>query len=272
MLRSDAFLKRIVLITAFLCVVMRAVLAAAESDQALVLGGPIFPNGWMYDNNGKVAGLRLEFFGKIARHAGYKWRGKLFPAKRLMTNLVQGRVDVSMLVLNPMLNNPTLILTGKEPIYTENLNIYSPKYPSSVRFRTDLRGKQIVVMRGYGYGGFKDWLNDPQNQIQQVEVDGFDQAISMLIKRNLDYALLYDLNFEAGMADLEVQNRTDVLTQAKNLNVTNWAKVPVYFHLSRKALPDAEQILASLMQSFHTLQKEGSLAEVETMDFPTENP
>ena len=253
------------------CAAAHTIIVAAETRRTLILSGPIFPIGWMYEDSGKVGGTRPEFFDKIAGHAGYNWTGKLYPAKRLMESIAQGQVDLSMLVLNPLLNKPALILTSEEPIYTENLNLYSPKGTPPVQYRSDLKGKKIVVMRGFGYGGFKTWLDDPRNNVTQFEVDTFVQAINVLVSRTQDYALLYDLNFQSVLEELE---RTDkkMFHLAKKLTVTNWSRVPVYFHLSRKALSDAEQVLDRLMKSFHALQAEGVLPKVETTDIPGDRP
>ncbi len=251
---------------------MQAPGAFAAQNRTLILSGPPFPTGWMLDTHGEIGGKRPEMFGEIANHAGYNWIGKLFPAKRLMQSIAEGTVDLSMLVKNPLLDKPDLILTSSEPIYTENLNIYGLKDSPPVEYRNDLQGKRIVVMRGYGYGGFKTWLDDPANQVELYEVDTFEQAISVLIKRDLDYALLYDLNFEAGLNTLLINENEALLDQAKAFTLTEWSKVPVFFHLSKKALPDADQVLTRLMYSFHELQKEGVIPPVETMDMPGDRP
>lgn len=262
--------KALCLVALVWCVLAQTISVAAASQRTLLISGPPFPTGWMYLENGKVGGLRLEFFDKIARHAGYQWKGELYPAKRLMESIIHGKVDLSMLVLNPLLDKPEHVLTSREPVYTENLNLYGQKGTPPVQYRSDLQGKEIVVMRGYGYGGFKTWLDAPENNVKQYEADSFASAIQMLLRRDLDYALLYDLNFEAAL--IELASQPDSHARAMELSVTNWSKVPVYFHLSREALSDAEEVLARLMRSFHTLQEEGKLPPVEPMAMPGDRP
>ncbi|GAA3952679.1 hypothetical protein [Allohahella marinimesophila] len=257
-----------VVILSLIAQTVQAESSTVDASPNLILGGPVFPTGWMYLDNGSVGGQRPEFFDKVARHAGFSWQGQLFPAKRLMSNLLQGHVEITMLVQNPLLDQPNLILSGEEAIYTENLNIYGKSGSAPVRYRSDLMGKKIVVMRGYGYGGFKRWLDDPDNRVQQFEVDSFQQAISVLIERQQDYALLYDLNLEAGLKALSKDGDHAASKQAKQFTVTKWAKVPVYFHLSKRALPDAQAVLDKLMNSVHELQDEGVLPLVELQEMP----
>ncbi len=270
--RAAPLFAALIVVSMLLGGVMHAESASAETGRTLVLGGPEFPTGWMYLENGEVGGIRIDFFETVATHAGYSWRGELYPAKRLMKTILGGKVDLSMLVRNPLLEKPALVLTSSEPVYTENLNLYGQEGSSPVAYRSDLAGKSIVVMRGYGYGGFKSWLDDPKNQVEQYEADSFSGAIAVKLRRNVDYALLYDLNFAAGLDELAAKNEHELLQQAKALTVTPWSKVPVYFHLSRKALPDAEQVLEQLMGSFHTLQQEGVLPPVEPLAMPGDRP
>lgn len=243
----------------------------AEQRRTLLISGPPFPTGWMYLEDGSVGGIRLDFFDKVATHAGFDWRGELYPAKRLMGFLVSGEVDLSMLVKNPLLDKPE-ILTGSEPVYTENLNVYGPEGSAPVAYRSDLKGKRVVVMRGYGYGGFRNWLDDPANEVELFEVDTFQQAISVLILRDMDYALLYDLNFESGLNALAIEDKEALLEAARAFTITAWSSVPVYFHLSRKALPDAEEVMARLMASFRALREAGEVPPVEVVDMPGDRP
>ena len=225
----------------------------AVEPLSLRMAGPDFAPYYYHDTEGQPAGELVRLYSMIVENAGYRWQGSIIPARRVMHGLAKGQYDSSILVKNPLLEKSAAMLVSPIHVSELILNIYSHQEMSAIQRKEQLRGHSIAVMRGYGYGGLKRWLDSEYNNLNVYELDSFSSVIRLLENQRVDYALLYDVNFAQGTQELG--------RPARELKLSTLTRVPLYFHLNKHKVPNAVQVMNNLMESYHDLIARGVLAD-----------
>lgn len=233
-----------------LCVVIPT---QANESLSLRMAGPDFAPYYYHDAEGRPAGELVRLYAMIVENAGYHWQGSIIPARRVMHGLAKGQYDSSILVKNPLLEKSAAMLVSPTHVSELILNIYSHQSKPPIQYKEQLRGHSIAVMRGYGYGGLKRWLDSEYNNLSVYELDSFSSVIRLLENKRVDYALLYDVNFAQGVKNLG--------RNARDVKLSTLTRVPLYFHLNKHKVPNANQVMSNLMKSYHDLIARGVLAD-----------
>lgn len=186
------------------------------------------PEGWLV----RVASAMLDKAG-----LAYTMRG--FPAARLVKNLQNAELDVSLLVRIPALEASCLF--SRVPIAQHELRAYRVGRTPPARGIDDFKSRSVITLHGYSYAGFIDQINDPPNRIRNEVTKSFKAGFAMLEKGRADYLLAYEANVQqadvAGIEGLQF----DVLR-----------RVPIHIVVSR-SYPDAERMLARLEALIKTI-------------------
>lgn len=228
-------------------------LSHAVEPLSLRMAAPDFAPYYYYDAEGQPAGELVRLYSMIVENAGYRWQGTIIPARRVMHGLAKGQYDSSILVKNPLLENSDVMITSPTHVSEMILNVYFHQNKPVIQRKEQLIGHSIAVMRGYGYGGLKRWLDGEYNNLNVYELDSFSSVIRLLENQRVDYALLYDVNFAEGTKDLG--------RSAKGIKLSTLTRVPLYFHLNKHKIPNANQVMVDLMESYHDLIARGVLAD-----------
>ncbi len=127
-----------------------------------------------------------------------------------------------------------LYISGGYACYRES----RPKYPL-----IPLNGRHVIVLLGYSYGDWFDYITDPQNNITHESAIKHDQALRMLLSHRVDYLLDYQLPINLALANMETPKLYyhDVFSIEGHIVVS-------------KKLPNAKQILRRLEDSYKSLQ------------------
>lgn len=232
------------------CGAMAALLCTAAVQAAeLRLAGPEFPPYYQIEN-GRPAGHLVDILARVIERAGHTWTGTLYPAARLMTAMTDGRAQATLVVRNQVLDGSPAVLRSPEPVAEMVLNVYSHGTPTPFGTREDLKGKTFLVMRGYGYGGLRQWMD--ANGVNVQETNSFESAVRMLEAGRVPYALLYDVNYAAGVTALG--------HEPAGVHAAGFQRVPLYIYLNASAAADAQRLMDELMRSWHALVADGVLA------------
>ncbi len=140
--------------------------------------------------DGQGRGPFIDMARELGAAIGHDIKPVSLPPKRAVKLVGSGEVDFWFgLATNALYNDNVYI--SKEPIDRLELRAYSIKPMGSFNGRDDLVGKSIVIVRGYTYGGLRDFINDEKNEIYAVQVSNIVQALKVLDIRELDYVLGY---------------------------------------------------------------------------------
>jgi len=213
----------------------------AASD-TLKIGYIEFPPFFYTAASGEAAGHLIDLAGGILDKANMRWSAKSLPASRLMNHLSTGDIDIAMLIKHPLLEGTTLY--GDTPVANIELRAYWLGDKPPINSFEDMKGKRVIVLRGYGYSGLIKKITNPKNGIRYDMADNHLSAFKMLAIGRSDYVLDYKNPAERAIA------QTDGLSE---LNSSQASRFNVFFIVS-KATPNAEKIL-------NVLESRGQVSE-----------
>jgi len=205
----------------------------ARSSQELVLGYIEFPPFTYTNQHGSADGTLLKEAQKIIEQAGFQVNTIHLPAARLKKHLEIGEVDL-WLGIKPPKDLEDKVLLGKQKLSTIRLNLYSLLAKEAIDI-ADLKGQEVIVIRGYSYGGVIDYLNDSKNNIKIHETHDHAAAFKMLAKKRANYLLAYQKPSDLALQQLTIDK----------LKVNNLSTLPIYFIVSKRD-SNAKAVLATL--------------------------
>jgi polar amino acid transport system substrate-binding protein len=139
--------------------------------------------------NGEPAGYFVDMTRDVAKEAGFELEFLYLPVSRVYLYLQNGTVDLWLGMTGiPALASDTLE-SWANPVALQ-LSAWYLKGTAPVEHIDALRGNTVILIGGYTYGGFRDWL-ERQSDIQITEAPGHRSAIGMLKRKRGDYLLDY---------------------------------------------------------------------------------
>jgi len=212
----------------------------------LEIGALHFPPYYLVENGSTVTGGYLTYYiKKIFATAGLDYVFKGYPPKRLYLNVGNGTTQIWLGTIGvPEYEGKTLV---SKKILAINLEVYSAG-PAETLPKTldDLKGKSVITIRGYAYGGMIFALQDPKNNIKLEIANSHATGFEMLRVGRADFLFDY----------IEPATETLANMNFPNVNKRSWKAIDIYFHVS-KSLPDAQAIMDKLMKAHDALTDEG---------------
>lgn len=211
--------------------------ALAAPAEAVKVGCVEFPPLTYTDAAGRPAGSAIELVKTILDRAGLPYEIKCYPGARLMASLRDGSAHVAMLIRHPDVVDS--VHYGRLPMAYLELDAYrlGPTPPLGAIENT--RGKSVILLRGYGYGGWIDFFKDPANNLRLSYADSREAALRMLSSGHGDYLVDY-----ADPAALALARTT-----VPSLKTEMLARLETYFLVSKKA-PDGAALLRRIEDIF----------------------
>lgn len=202
------------------------------------------------DDKGNHSGLLVDIFKKTAREAGYNdLHISLEPAPRMIESIISGKAHVWNGIVLPAIKDHVYI--GESPIAHITLAIFYRGDKQEIKSIKDLKGKTLIIIRGFSYGGLLNEIKDPINQITVMETNGHASALNMLKFKRGDYVLDY-------LEPLKTFNDTETM---KNLTYSTISVFESYFMVSKKA-PFAKTIMSKFNKAYKDLVQRHELPAV----------
>ncbi len=137
---------------------------------------------------------------------------------------------------------------GRSVIAELVLRAYSRGKKPAIFKREDLSGKTIIIMRGYSYGGWINYIEDPKNRVFHIKANKHEAAFNMLLAGRADYLLDYKDPSEKALQKIKIPD----------LSFNQISAFPCYFVVSKKH-PEGREIVERLDRAFERLKKKGAL-------------
>lgn len=219
--------------------------------QVLKIGYIEFPPVFFTNENGEPEGNLISLAGKVLPRAGYDWTASSYPTKRMVKMIITGELDLWIgLSTLPPFQDTTYI--GESTVTTIELNAYRVGNKENITSKGDLVGKDIIIMRGYSYGGWINFIKDSNNNINFIEIDNHKQGLLMIQANRADYFLDY-----TGPINNELKN-----IEIPNLSSNRISAFEARFVVSRKTKNGAK-VLENLERAYKSLVSEGKLPPSE---------
>lgn len=235
----------------FLATVLASVLLLCSYafSEPLEIGILDFPPYYVLGKNGRVeGGIFVEMLDKIFDRAGIEHGFASYPPKRLYSNVGKGITPVWMGTIGVAEYDGKTIVSP-EKIADINLHVFAinplAPLPKNVG---ELKGRSVITIFGYNYGGVISYLEDQANRIALEPAKTHESAFMMLQLARADFVLDYAEPASEALSKLRIEG-------LKHSPIT---VLPIYIHIS-KALPDGQKIMDRLMKAHEELKKEGKL-------------
>lgn len=222
---------------------------ASKEISSLKIAYIEFPPATFSNDKEEPDGYVMNIMKTVVKEAGYHYTARPYPANRLIHNMIAGEADFFVGV-SSLIQLTEHIIIGKETI----TNIYFRSYFlddfGPILRKQDLLGKRVIIMRGYSYNGWANYIKSPQNNIQYFEADSHSQGLDALQNGRGDILLDYQ-----GPATIALEE-----AGLSNIKKGNAFNQPLYFVVSKKA-PHAQQLVNTLDATYRRLKKEGRFSQ-----------
>ncbi len=225
-------------------------ISSSGFSQTIKIGYIEFPPMTYTDEQGHPAGIIIDITSKTLKKAGYKWTAKSLPTKRMAKLLTKGHIQLWIgLSTLPQFKDKTYI--GESVVEKLILRAYTVGKRKPILKQEDLLGQRLLILRGYSYGGWINFIKDPLNQINFIEFDSHEEAFKGLKifsgKKNC-YLLSY-------------KHPSDILLKTQNfpdIYSNDISSLNIHFVVTRQ-MPGAKMVLEKIENAFRNLQEEGLL-------------
>lgn len=235
-------MKKTLLFAFMVFFVFKGTLTAKET---IAIGVLDFPPFYHVANGKEPEGVLLDYLNAVADKAGYACNISGYPSKRLFKYLRDGHVNL-FAGIKGVSGYDNDVLYSKKKITEIDLRIYTREDTPMIHRMDELKGKCIMVISGYNYGGLLGFLEDPANRIILERSNDHELIFKKLIARRANYVLDY---FEPSEFVLKKLRPRGI--QSRSLTV-----VEAYLILSKKT-PNAAETMARLEQACDELSREG---------------
>ncbi|MBF0231681.1 MAG: transporter substrate-binding domain-containing protein [Desulfamplus sp.] len=205
---------------------------------------------YMVEENQEPSGILIDYIKMAFEKCNLSYSIKGYPPKRLYKYLADGESDIFLGVKGvPELEGN--VLYSNEKITEIDLRVYSRKETVPIKTKEEMKGKRILTIRGYSYGGFIQYLENPANNIIPDMTNTHELAFKKLKFERADYLLDYSYPSEKALKSIIIPG-----IQSHSISLLD-----VFLIVSQKT-PNAQELLTKLEQAFIDLKQEGKLSDL----------
>jgi len=223
---------------------------AIAGDRIYRVGILDFPPYAVIEKSGVCKGILVDVLYRVLKEGGISYSLKGFPQKRLFTNLATGETEIYM-GIKGVPDYDGKVLFSAFPIAHLDLRIYFRKETPAFQNSAQLKGKRVIVIIGYGYGGLIRYLEDPANKITVDPSHTHTLAFRKLKAGRADYVLDYQ---PPASAAIEEEGVEDIRSHSIS-------KVDIFFVVSLKT-PGAEELMKRMETAYQALKADGKLSDI----------
>jgi polar amino acid transport system substrate-binding protein len=206
-----------------------------------------FPPVFSTTPEGKPEGILIDLAAKVIPEAGYDWNASSYPVKRMSDYVAKGKLDL-WIGLKTIPDFEGTTYKGESELLKITLKAYRIKDLPGITAKDDLQYNSVIIIRGFSYGGWINFIMDPKNQVDYIETNDHKAAFRMLKAKRANYLLDYENPAKKALENFEIPG-------LKENTVSSFG---AYFVVSKKT-PDAENVLKNLEKAYKKLKKNGEL-------------
>lgn len=216
--------------------------------KALEVGCLDFPPYYVVKEGGIVeGGVYVDFLKEVLNKIGVEYTVAGYPPSRLYNNVAEGKTNIWMGTVG-VAAYADKVIVSPEKITNIELRVYTMGDVVPLKSKDELKGKKLISIYGYNYGGLIKFLEDPANNITLDPSPSHEAGFKKLMGKRGDYLLDYKMPAEKVMAEMNLKPSDFQHGEIMNIEI--------YFNIN-KDTPDAEGLMTKMMDAFHTLKAEG---------------
>jgi len=208
------------------------------SAEELRVGTYKFAPYFSVNKKGVTKGPWVDLLKKNLTTFGYRPVFESFAPPRLAKNVILGRTDITISAHHIAVDDH--VFYSKYPVAEIVLNAYHKKNSPPFTSITALKGKTVILIRGYAYNGMIKQLHDPKNAIKLEEVVFHTDAVKRLKAGHVDYLLDYRHPVQEAMKKTLIDPKTFVYEEV--------SRYSTYFVVSKK-FKNAKELVQKLNET-----------------------
>ena len=201
-----------------------------------------FPPYYILEKGAPPGGILTEIVEKTMLNAGVEYELFAFPPKRLYMHLTSGEIDMFTGIKGGKEYHDAVVYS-KKPITSSQVRIYAKSGQSIPQNLVGLHGKNLGLIRGFGYGGRRKALSTADNLKFISNITSHRSALKMLERGHIDYLLQY-----SNAMDAVLEREGPV-----SLAFVTLETVQVYFMLNKNML-EVDELMEILEKSVASLK------------------
>lgn len=209
-----------------------------------------FPPFYIVGENDQVSGIYTDIIKRVVTKAGYSFSMAGFPPKRFYKQLGDNTTNFFLGVKGSKFIEGK-VEYGKLEFEGIQLRIYSSDDSEILTTKEQLKAREVIVIRGFGYGGLAQYLQNPENNIKTIEATDHYSAFKMLSAGRAKYLLDYRATSNLVIDKLKLTGiNYGVLQQAYTYFIIN------------KAYPEYAQVLQNIEDTYIDLVNNEGIEDI----------
>lgn len=196
--------------------------SAMAADQAVDVIYINMPPYTYTDEQGRASGILNRLTRQVLEQQNIHANFVEVPRPQLFDQVNQGHRGIAHLIGAFPVPKQQLKFSSR-PLAYLHLKVYYTAAPD-VRNMSDLRGKEVILLKGYTYGYLHDYLKLTENRVKLILVDSHEQGFKLLRQQSNLYLLDYEKPLLEAVGEIKVQQ----------LNQYSLSEIPVYWASSAK--------------------------------------
>ena len=196
--------------------------------------------------NNKPQGILADITRKVFEQLPLDYKERVMPTKRLFTSLKNGRVQMWCGIIVDELQSQ--VWSGNVVLHNLSLNLYTLSNPVDIVKKSELKGKKIILLLGYSYGGLGEYIRNKENGVRFIDVKSHDDALRLLRTGRYQYLLNYRAPMNIALEKMPTPE----------LKHSNISELPIVFNVT-KNMQDGKKLLEQLDKTLAQLIKAGQI-------------
>lgn len=221
-----------------------------SQESEIRIGVLNFQPFYVFEKNQEPSGIFIDYLKAALNRCNLSYSIKGYPPKRLYKYLAEGEADIFLGVKGvPELEGN--VLYSNDKITQIDLRVYSRQDITPIINKEDFKGKSILTIRGYSYGGFIKYLEDPANKIVTDMTNSHELAFKKLQAKRADYLLDYSAPSNKALKAVGITS----------IDSHSILLLDIVLIVSKKT-PNAQNLLNKMEQAFKDLKEEGKIPDL----------
>lgn len=178
------------------------------------------------DQQQQIQGSLVSALSRVAQDTDCSIDFKFFSSVEGLANgLLSGDIDLMVSIRHPIFGQK--MHYGKLPLLDIRLALYHLDHTPAATSLDQLTNRKLIVIRGYGYGGLAEEIQDPAKGIRFIVARDHDDAVQLLTDGKADYLLDYQ-----GPVSAVIRERS-----INNIAFSQWNEESAYFITAKNNAP-----------------------------------
>jgi len=208
-----------------------------------------------YLENNKPSGDGTEIINRLLNEMKIDYEIKMYPPKRVYSMLSSGNVDF-VIALKGVKTYHHNVIYSKTPKIIINLNVYTLDPNLTLpKQKEEFSEKQVILIRGLNYGGWVEYLMNPENKVDAHLSNSHKSAVLMLKEKRAPLLLNYHGPMKKVLKEVDLPQ----------LRYSSMKSLELYLILT-KQVKDNQKLMGDMEKSYEKLRNNGMFNDLTRIE------